>query len=67
MKKPEPVKAKRRKRGIGASAGKNPRKNIQTELTGSKYDAGGSGMKRKKGSIIRRPKATIRYPRKKTD
>lgn len=67
MKKPEPLKAKRRKRGIGASAGKNPRKNIQTELTGSKYDSGGSGMKRKKGSIIRRPKATIRYPRKKTD
>ena len=67
MKKPEPLKAKKRKRGIGASAGKNPSKNIRTELTGSKYDAGGSGMKRKKGSIIRRQKATIRYPRKKTD
>jgi hypothetical protein len=67
MKKPEPVKAKRRKRGIGASAGKNPAKNIRTELTESKYDTGGAGMKRKKGSIIRRPKATIRYPRKKTD
>jgi hypothetical protein len=67
MKKPEPVKAKRRKRGIGASAGKNPSKNIRTELTESKYSTGGAGMKRKKGSIIRRPKATIRYPRKKTD
>jgi hypothetical protein len=67
MKKPEPVKAKRRKRGIGASAGKNPAKNIRVELTGSKYDTGGSSMKRKKGSIIRKPKATIRYPRKKTD
>jgi hypothetical protein len=67
MKKPEPVKAKRRKRGIGASAGKNPAKNIRVELTGSKYDTGGSSMKRKKGSIIRKPKATIRYPRKTTD
>ena len=67
MKRPEPLKAKKRRRNIGATAGKNPGKNVRTELTESKYESGGQGMKRRKGSIIRRPKATIRYPRKKTD
>jgi hypothetical protein len=67
VKRPEPLKAKKRRRNIGATAGKNPGKNVRTELTESKYESGGQGMKRRKGSIIRRPKATIRYPRKKTD
>ena len=67
MKRPEPLKAKKRRRNIGATAGKNPGKNVRTELTESKYESGGQGMKRRKGSIIRRPKATIRYPRKKSD
>ena len=66
MKKPEPLKAKKRRHNIGAHAGKNPGKNVRTELTESKYDTGGQGMKRRKGSIIRRPKATIRYPHKKS-
>jgi hypothetical protein len=67
VKRPEPLKAKKRRRNIGATAGKNPGKNVRTELTESKYESGGQGMKRRKGSIIRRPKATIRYPRKKSD
>ena len=67
MKKPEPLKAKRHKHNIGAHAGKNPGKNVRTELTESKYESGGQSMKRKKGSIIRRPKATIRYSHKKSD
>lgn len=46
---------------IGARAGKNPRKNIDVSLTGSKYEAGGAKVRRKKGGIIRKPKATIRY------
>ena len=66
MKKPEPLKAKRHKHNIGAHAGKNPGKNVRTELTESKYDTGGQGMKKKKGAIIRRPKATIRYSHKKS-
>ena len=51
---------------IGARAGKSPQKNIQTGLTESKYVSGGAKLKKKKGSIIRRPKAKIRYPHKKS-
>lgn len=46
---------------IGARAGKNPKKNISVSLTGSKYSAGGAKNRRKKGGIIRKPAATIRY------
>ena len=46
---------------IGARAGKNPRKNLDVSLTGSKYEAGGAKVRKKKGGIIRKPKATIRY------
>lgn len=46
---------------IGARAGKNPSKNIDVSLTGSKYTAGGAKNRRKKGGIIRKPAATIRY------
>lgn len=49
---------------IGDRVGKNPTKNIAIELDQSKYKAGGSKLKRKKGSIIRRPKATISYTKK---
>jgi hypothetical protein len=46
---------------IGARAGKNPKKNISVSLTGSKYSAGGAKNRKKKGGIIRKPMATIRY------
>jgi hypothetical protein len=51
---------------IGARAGKQPQKNIQTNLTESKYESGGAGMKKKKGGIVRKPKAPIRYKHKKS-
>ena len=50
---------------IGARAGKNPKKNINVALTGSKYEEGGAKDRKKKGGIIRKPKATIRYKRAK--
>lgn len=48
-------------RRIGDSVGKNPSKNISIELDQSKYRSGGAKVKRKKGGIARRPKATIKY------
>jgi hypothetical protein len=56
----------RRRRNIGARAGKQPQKNIQTNVTESKYEAGGAKLKRKKGGIVRRPRAPIRYKHKKS-
>jgi hypothetical protein len=49
---------------IGDRVGKNPTKNIAIELDQSKYTSGGAKPKRRKGSIIRKPKATIGYKRK---
>lgn len=46
---------------IGSKAGKDPKKGISVSLTGSKYSAGGAKVRSKKGGIIRKPKATIRY------
>lgn len=46
-------------RRIGDSVGKNPSKNISIELDQSKYSSGGSKIRRKKGSIVRKPKPTI--------
>lgn len=46
---------------IGQKAGKDPAKNIEVMLTGSKYTAGGAKSRKKAGGIIRKPKATIRY------
>jgi hypothetical protein len=46
---------------IGQTAGKDPRKAVDVALTGSKYTAGGAKVRKKKGGIIRKPKATIRY------
>jgi hypothetical protein len=57
---------KQRHSKIGARAGKSPQKNIRTSLTESKYESGGAGMKSKKGGVIRKPKAKIRYKHKKS-
>jgi hypothetical protein len=48
---------------IGDSVGKNPGKNLSIELDQSKYSTGGSKMRKKKGGIVRKPKATISYKR----
>lgn len=48
---------------IGQTAGKDPKKSVSVALTGSKYEEGGAKNRRKKGGIIRKPKATIRYKR----
>lgn len=50
-------------RRVGDTVGKNPRKNLSIELDQSKYTAGGSKSRKKKGGIIRKPKATVRYKR----
>ena len=52
-----------KKRGtrIGQKAGKDPSKNIEVMLTGSKYTSGGAKARKKMGGIIRKPAATIRY------
>lgn len=57
---------KKRRSSVGARAGKSPQKNVRTGLTESKYESGGAKLKRKKGAIVRRPKAPIRYKHKKT-
>jgi hypothetical protein len=46
---------------IGSKVGKHPQKAVRVALTGSKYDAGGSVIKKKRGGYIRRPKPPIRY------
>lgn len=51
------------KKRIGQSVGKAPTKAVNIALTGSKYASGGQKVKRKKGGVIRKPKATIRYKR----
>jgi hypothetical protein len=57
---------KKRRSSIGARAGKQPQKNIQTNITESKYESGGAKLKRKKGGTVRKPKAPIRYRHKKS-
>lgn len=49
---------------IGARAGKNPTKNIEVNLTGSKYKSGGQKVRKKKGGVIRKPSAKIRESKK---
>lgn len=50
---------------VGARAGKadlaTKSSGLETSLTGSKFQSGGSKMKGKKGGIIRKPIAKIRY------
>lgn len=54
------------KKRVGQTAGKNPQKSVNVQLTESKYTAGGSVVRKKKGGIARRPKATIRYKHEKS-
>jgi hypothetical protein len=60
------VKTKR----VGARAGKadiaTKSSGVETALSGSKFQSGGSKMKAKKGGIVRKPSAKIRY-KKTTD
>jgi hypothetical protein len=50
---------------VGARAGKadlaTKSSGLETSLTGSKFQSGGAKMKAKKGGIIRKPIAKIRY------
>lgn len=49
-------------KGVGASVGKNPTKNVKRELAAMAYKAGKKvHPKAHKGGIIRKPTATIRY------
>jgi hypothetical protein len=54
-------KKKIHKARIAARAGKDPSANVDTSLDGSKYRAGGAKGKAKKGGIVRKPSAKIRY------
>ena len=60
-------KKKKASKRIGHIAGKNPQKSINVALTGSKHHAGGSKNRGKKGGIIRKPIAPIRYRKTKSD
>jgi|TARA_R110000803_G_scaffold44784_1_gene94656 hypothetical protein len=50
---------------VGARAGKadlaTKSSGLETSLTGSKFQSGGAKMKAKKGGIVRKPLAKIRY------
>lgn len=63
-------KKKVKRKRVGARAGKadiaTRSSGVETTLTGSKYQSGGAKMKAKKGGIIRKPTAKIRY-KKTTD
>lgn len=60
-------KKKKAPKRIGHIAGKNPEKSLHTGLSGSKYHGGGSKTRGKKGGIIRKPLAPIRYKKTKKD
>ena len=60
-------KKKKSSKRIGHIAGKNPEKSINVALTGSKHYGGGSKNRGKKGGIIRKPVAPIRYKKTKKD
>jgi hypothetical protein len=60
------AKSKARKR-IGHIAGKNPSKAVNVGLTGSKYGSGGAKNRGKKGGIIRKPIAPMKYKKSKSD
>lgn len=51
----------RAKKRVGQVAGKNPQKSVNVQLTESKYVTGGALVRKKKGGVIRKPKATMRY------
>lgn len=46
---------------VGARVGKQPHENLETTLDSTKYRAGGAAMKGKKGGIVRKPTAKVRY------
>jgi len=50
-----------RKARIAARVGKNPTANVETSLDSTKYRSGGAKIKAKKGGIVRKPTAKIRY------
>lgn len=50
-----------RKTRVAARVGKNPTGNVETSLDSSKYRAGGAKIKAKKGGVVRKPTAKIRY------
>ena len=52
---------------IAARAGKNPEKSIETTLGSSKARSGGAAMKGKKGGIVRKPTAKVRYKAHRSD
>jgi hypothetical protein len=54
-------KKKIKKTRIAARAGKNPNASVETSIDSSKYRAGGAKSKAKKGGVIRKPTAKIRY------
>jgi hypothetical protein len=57
-----PKKIYKTKKTVGM-AGKNPTKNLETNKSQIKRDTG-AVLRKKKGAIIRKPVATIRYKRK---
>lgn len=66
MSEAKKAKSKAKKR-IGHVVGKNPSKAIDVSLAGAKYHGGGSKNRGKKGGIIRKPIAPIRYKKSKSD
>ena len=51
------------KKRVGQTAGKNPTKSVNVQLTESKYTAGGAKARKKKGGVIRKPMTPIRGKR----
>jgi hypothetical protein len=58
-------KKKPARKRVGARAGKSDiatkSSGVENTLSGSKFQSGGSKMKAKKGGIVRKPTAKIRY------
>lgn len=50
-------------RRIGSRVGKHQQKSLRVAVAGSKYVAGGSTMKKKRGGYMRKPKPPVRYKR----
>lgn len=60
---PSTTKQARAKTAPGAVVGKNPEKNFNREIAEMKYIAGSKNHpKSKRGGIVRKPTAQIRYP-----
>lgn len=61
------VKKRTHRARIAARAGKNPGGQVEMALDSSKARAGGAVMKSKKGGIVRKPTAKVRYKRTHTN